>query len=105
RVESPSLEGNGQPKLVLFVAFSPQGQESEALIESELQEGSGDGGERRRLVVPPVEPVEGPPQVRDPDRPPDTGARRVLVDRSREVREPHPCRQREPLRSPVLVFE
>jgi hypothetical protein len=66
-VDGPSAYRNRETKLVLLVAFSAQGNETESLRNRIVEPGAGDRRERRSLVVFAPKAAQHPVQVRDSD--------------------------------------
>src|SRR5487761_741654 len=95
-VQKPSPNRNRYPELMLFVAFSSQRNEAQALAGNESQQGSRRGQQWRRLIDMAVEAAKHPMQTRNPNRHPHPRACGVLGNFSREVRLPNAACQRQP---------
>lgn len=84
-VERPAVEWNGDAKLVLFIAFSVEWNEAQILIVGGLQERTGNGQQRRRLVEMSVKSAENPVQLRNPQGSADARAGGILDHAAGEV--------------------
>ena len=104
-IECPPGERNGDPCFVLLIPLSAQRQESEALLESEVQQRPGDGGEGWRLVIPSVKSAHDPTQSGDPDGRPGPRACGVFGQLPCKVRQPDPTIDRQPGKHSALVFQ
>ena len=65
-IDGPSVERNGDAKLVLFIAFTVERNEAQVLAVGGLQERTGDSEQRRRLIEAPMEGTENPVELGDP---------------------------------------
>src|SRR5260370_11361976 len=77
-IERPPAEWNGDAKLVLFVAFTVQRNEAQVLIVGGLQQRTGNGDQRRRLVEMPIKSTHNPVQFGNPQRCPNAWAGGIL---------------------------
>jgi hypothetical protein len=64
-IESPTTVGDGDAELMFFVALAVQRDKSKIVLIDELNERTGGGKERRRLIVMAVKGTEGPFKVRN----------------------------------------
>src|SRR4029077_133438 len=96
RVENPTTIGNGDSKLMLFVALSLKGEETTIVRGAKLLQRAPDCEERRRLVVVAVEGAERPIQAGDIQRSAKTRSDGVLGHPAAEVRGAHARGKRQP---------
>src|SRR5207244_7033331 len=63
--QRPPAQAHRQSKLMLLVAIAAQRQKAEALLRGQVENGPGNGQQRRRLIVTPPEATQYPTEVRD----------------------------------------
>src|SRR2546425_7149502 len=73
RFDHPSADGNRDSKLMFFVAFAAQRNETKALPDCQFKQRPQNCRERRRLIVTSIESVQNPIQTRNADG--NSGAR------------------------------
>lgn len=77
-VNNPSVEGDGDAELMLFVAFSVKRNESQIVRIGEFNQRAGRCNQRRRLIVVAVERSEGPVETRKVQRDTEAGTDRAF---------------------------
>src|SRR2546427_10119922 len=90
---------------MFLVTLAAKRDRAEPLRDCEIEQRTGDGRKRWRLVIFAPEPAQHPIQMRDANRSPEPRARRVLRDPAAKMRETRPSRQREPRQRFVLIFQ
>src|SRR5882672_3602796 len=95
-VERPSVKRNSDAKLVLFIAFTVERNEAQILIVSGLQQRTGNGQQRRRLVEMSVEGAEDPVQFGNPQRGADARTGGILNHAAGKMRLAETSIQAEP---------
>src|SRR4029077_1515176 len=95
-VQRPSAIRNGDTKLMLFVTLAVKRDEPAIVVAAELKQGTGDGNQRRRLIVVAIEGPERPVEARDIRSGPKAGTDRVLGNSARKVGWAHPSGKRQP---------
>src|SRR6266403_4120974 len=95
-VQRPAMKRNGDAKLVLFIAFTVERNEAQVLIVGGLQERTGNGQQRRRLVEMAIKGAENPVQFGNPQRSADAGAGCILNHAAGKVRLPETSIQAKP---------
>src|ERR1700752_994847 len=84
-VNRPPAIGDGHAELMLFVAFAAKRNEPAIVRGAELEQGTGDGNQRRRLIIVAVKGAEGPVDPRNAHGSSEGGANGALRKSAREV--------------------
>src|SRR5882762_5300456 len=85
-VQRPAMKRNGDAKLVLFIAFTVERNEAQVLIVGGLQERTGNGQQRRRLVEMAIKGAKDPVQFGNPQRSADARTGGILNDAAGKMR-------------------
>ena len=106
-VKRPSVVRNCDAELEFLVALSAKCGESAIVLVAQIDQRSGGGDQRRRLIVVTVESAEGPVQARDGEGCAEARADRVFSESvvARKVRRAHACREGQPGKRLELVVE
>src|SRR6185369_14144959 len=97
--------GDGNAELMLFIALAVQRQDGETARFDKLQHRTGNGRERRLLVVASIKSVQHPIQTREADGRTDAWVQSVLAEAAFEMREPQSSSDAQPLSRPVLIAD
>ena len=84
-VENPSPNGDRDPELMFFIAFSVKRNESAIVGAAKLKERAGNRYQRRRLIVVAVESSESPVETGNVDRNSEAWADGALAHSSRKM--------------------
>ena len=105
RVENPAAVGNGDAKLVLFVALSEQRKEGAVVVATEALQRAANGEQRRGLKVVPIESAEGPIEARNVQGSTEAGTDGIFGNPAAEVRGPHSGCQCQPGKRLEFIVE
>src|SRR6516165_1515096 len=104
QVGHPVEQWNGDSVFILFVTLAFQGQERHSLIGCNLQQRTGHGIQRWRLVVARISSAQYPVDARQFDRNTKSRISCIFGNDSREMRVAQPSGKRKPRGRFELVF-
>src|ERR1700682_829996 len=105
KIEDPVTNRDGKADFALLVALTTQGKNSRLRIDEEPKQSTGDGVERRSLVIAPVVSAKNPSQFRNPNSRAGTRASRIFAQGTTEMRQTNTAAYRNPIGQTPLVLE
>ena len=104
-IEHPAAIRNGDAELIFFIALAMQRNKSQCCWLGKLQQRTGGGDQRRRLVVVSVEAAQSPVETRNSEGRAEARTDCALGNAAAEARGTHSHRQRQPGRDLEFVVD